>query len=129
MKLLEELEGYLTSQFNTLKMLFSLIKLEAKLAGLAIPSLIITLCMLFIILISFWATFTSLLGYFIYNQFHSMWWAISGPLLLNFIMLGILITYFIHHLKAMSFEKTRHYLNAQGNDHERLKKATSSTDQ
>jgi hypothetical protein len=125
MKFFEELESYFSGQFNSLKMLFTLIKLEAKLAGLSVAPLIITLCMLFVILITFWASLMVLVGYFIFTQFNSFWLAICSTLLLNLLVLCFLLKYFIYNLKAMSFEKTRRYLNTQESiEHERLKKTT-----
>jgi hypothetical protein len=125
MKLIEELEEYFSGQFNSLKMLFSLIKLEAKLAGITAVPLIITLFMLFVILITFWASLTVLVGYFIFIQSHSFLLAICSTLLLNLLILGTLIMYFIHNLKAMSFEKTREYLNNQeSTQYERIEKTT-----
>lgn len=125
MKFFEELENYFSGQFYSLKMLLSLIRLEAKLAGLTVVPLIINLCMLFVILITFWASLMVLLGYAVFTQFNSYWLAISSTLFFNVLMLAVLLKYFAHNLKAMSFEKTRRYLNSQENaDHERLQKTT-----
>ena len=101
MKLLEDLEGYFSAQLNSFKMLFTLIKLEAKLAGIAVVPLIITLFMLFVILITSWASLTVLVGYFIFIQFHSFGLAIGSTMLLNLLVLCILLKYFIQNLKQV----------------------------
>lgn len=105
MKFFEELESYFSGQFNSLRMLFSLMKLEAKLAGLSVAPVIISLCMLFVILITSWASLMVLLGYCIFILSNSFWLALSSILLLNILALYLLLKYFLLNLKAMSFEK------------------------
>lgn len=128
MKLLEELDGYISSQFSSLKSLLSLIKLEAKLAGLSIFPLLINICMLFIILISFWLSIMTLSFYFLFVQTASIWIALGSVTLFNFIVLIGLGKYLAYNLKAMSFERTRNYFNSQeNNDYEKLEKTTDGS--
>ncbi|RUR12209.1 hypothetical protein [Legionella sp. km772] len=125
MKLLEELDGYISSQFSSLRTLFSLIKLEAKLAGLTVFPLVINLFMLFVILISFWFSLMSLMAYLIFIYAQSFWIALGAVTLLNLIILLGLLRYLAFNLKSMSFERTRYYFNSQeSNEHEKLEKTT-----
>ena len=125
MKLLEELDGYITSQFSSIKSLFSLIKLEAKLAGLSVFPLLLNLCMLFIVLISFWFSLMALSLYFIYIHTNSYWIALGSISLFNLIILVGLFKYLSFNLKTMSFERTRHYFNSPENyDYEKIEKTT-----
>ena len=77
MKLLKELDSYISSQFSSIKALLSLFKLEAKLAGLTVFPLLINLCMLFVILISFWLSIMAFFIYFIFIQLHDFLIAFS----------------------------------------------------
>ena len=51
MKLIHEVEAFVSSQFNVIKTGLSMTRLEAKLALLSIYPLIITVCMLFVVLL------------------------------------------------------------------------------
>lgn len=126
MKILEDLDAYISSQFRSMGTLFSLIKLEARLAGLSVFPLVINLCMLFVILLSFWFSLMSLMVYFIYTQVHSFWLALGSISLLNLLILLGLLKYLAFNIKSMSFARTRHYLKGQENtEHDKLEKATN----
>jgi hypothetical protein len=121
MKIFEEVETYISGQFNSIKMLLTLIKLEAKLAGLTIVPLLINICMLFVILITFWLSAMMLLGYFILMTSNNFWIAIGVIITLNLLILGALLKYLTFNLKAMSFQKTRLYFTKpESNEHEKL---------
>ena len=130
MKLFGEIEGYVSGQFNLIKNLLSLVKLQAKLAGLTIVPLIVNLFMIFIIIITLWLSLMSLLGYVIIVTLNNYWLAIGCIVLINLLMLSALIKYLTLNLKAMSFEKTRNYLNhRENNEYEQLKKPADCSDQ
>ena len=112
MNIIEEIEGYISGQFNSIKMLLSLITLEAKLAGLTIVPMLINLCMFFVILITFWLTAMTLFGYFLYTMTHNYYWAFGAVTLLNLMLCAALLKYLAYNIKAMSFEKTRHYFSS-----------------
>ncbi len=130
MKIIEELDGYISSQINSIRAVMSLIKLEAKLAGLSVFPLLLNLCMLSVVLISFWFSLMALLGYFIFVELQSLWISLTTITLFNFILLIILFKYLTFNLKSMSFEKTRLYFNSQkSNEHEKLEKRTDCSNQ
>jgi len=120
MKVIEELEGLVSSKWGVVTSLISLIKLEARLAGLSIVPLLLNLFVLFIVLTTVWLTAMVMLGYGILHLYGSGMIAISSVLLINIVALAILIKYLTFNLKKMSFEKTRHYFssNQEPDDHE-----------
>jgi len=125
MKIIEELDGYFSSQLSSVKALFSLIKLEAKLAGLTVFPLLLNFSMLFVVLISFWFSLMALLVYLIFDQFHNLWIALGSVSLFNLIILFGLFKYLAFNFKAMSFQKTRLYFNSnESNEHEKLESTT-----
>lgn len=128
MKLIDELEGYISGQFNWIKTFLSLVKLEAKLAGLTVIPLLINLFMLFIVLITLWLGIMLLLGYgFLVILNHNYWLSITFIILLNVITLGCLLKYLAFNVKAMSFEKTRNYFHQTETEQEKLESIASST--
>jgi hypothetical protein len=121
MKLIDEVEGFISGQFNSIKMVLSLIRLEAKLAGLTLVPLLVNLCMLFVILITFWLSTMVLLGYFIVNTTHHLYWALGTVTALNLVLFAALLKYLTFNMRAMSFEKTRHYFTKPASqEHEQL---------
>lgn len=124
MKLIEEIEGFLAGQFNTVRSLVSLVGLEAKLAGLSIFPLLINVCMLFAVFFSFWFSVMFLLGYLIAIPLGTLL-AIIIIVLINLCLLLVLIKYLAFNLKNMSFVKTRAYFSKQENEHEQLEKKTN----
>lgn len=123
MKIFEEVDTYISSRLSSIGSLLSLIKLEAKLAGLTVLPLLVNLCLLFVILLSFWFSLMSLVAYLIFVQAHSFWIALGSITLLNLIALIALVRYLVFNLKTMSFEKTRHYFNSQeSTEHDKLEK-------
>lgn len=129
MKLLNELDAYISSQFNAAKALLTLFKLEAKLAGRSIVPLLITLCLFSVISISFWLSLMIFAGYLIFLYLANVWISLALICLFNLIILVLLINYLSFNLRMMSFERTRHYFNAEeSTDHEKLEKAAVSSD-
>ena len=112
MRLLNELEGYATSQFSAIKTALAMTKLEAKLAGLSIYPLLINVCFLLVCLTSTWVTVMVALGYVLFYFFGSLPLAFSGVFLLNIITAMLLLKYLRFNLKQMSFQKTRAYLSS-----------------
>ncbi|MDI1352881.1 MAG: hypothetical protein PSV35_08995 [bacterium] len=121
MKLLEHLEGFISGKFHVAKTLLSLIKLEARLAGLSVFPLLLNLCLLFIVLMSVWFTTMLMLGYCFMLWIESPLAALFMVLALNLILLLMLIKYLTFNLKNMSFEKTRGYFSKKELDLEPLK--------
>ena len=125
MKLIHEMEAFVSSQLNVIKTGLSRTRLEAKLALLSIYPLIINVCMLFVVLLSTWFTTMGMLVYELMHLVNSLILALSGVLILNIIILAILLKYLSINLRNMSFEKTRAYL-ARGKDE--LKKTDKDSD-
>ena len=111
MQFIDEMEGLVSSQINVIKMALSMTKLEAKLAMLSVYPLIINVCMLLVILTSTWLALMGMLGYGLMLAFDSIILAMSGVLLVNGLVLGLLFGYLLFNLKNMSFAKTRAYLS------------------
>jgi len=107
MKVIEELEGLVSSKWGVVTSLISLIKLEARLAGLSIVPLLLNLFVLFIVLTTVWLTAMVMLGYGILHLYGSGMIAISSVLLINIVALAILIKYLTFNLKKMSFEREK----------------------
>lgn len=129
MKLLNELDAYISSQFNAVKALLTLFKLEAKLAGRSIVPLLINLCFLTIISISFWLSLMIFSGYLIFLYLANLWITLALICVFNLVLLVLLISYLSFNLKMMSFKRTRHYFHSQeSTDHEKLENTAASSD-
>jgi hypothetical protein len=111
MRFIDEMEGLVSSQVNVIKIGLSMTRMEAKLAMLSVYPLIINVCMLLVILVSTWLTVMGILGYELMQVFDSMILAMSGILIVNVLVLGLLCRCLLFNLKNMSFEKTRAYLS------------------
>lgn len=113
MQAFKALEGLASNKLEEMKSFISMIKLEAKLAGLSVFPLIVNVCMLFVILITIWLTAMCMLGFAVIWAYDSTIIGLASVLLFNTILLGLLFIYLNFNLKKMSFEKTRKYLGAQ----------------
>ncbi|KTC64795.1 hypothetical protein Lade_2089 [Legionella adelaidensis] len=111
MKPIEDIEGLLSGNLGVMKALFSLIKLEARLAGLSIAPLLISLVMLLIVIATIWATAMLMLGLGFYYLFNNALAASGLTLLVNIIILAILSKVIFTNIKHMSFEKTRNFFS------------------
>lgn len=111
MRLLNELEGYVSSQLSVIKTALTMAKLEAKLAGLSFYPLLINVCFLLVCLTSTWVTVMAALGYILFYFFSSLALAFFGVFLLNIIIAVLLLKYLRFNLKQMSFQKTRAYVS------------------
>jgi hypothetical protein len=111
MKILEEIDGFVSGKINVIRTMLSIIKLETKLAGLSVYPLLINLCMLLVILTAVWFSGLLLLGYFIVLTFDSVLIAMGSLLFLNVMLFVILLKYLSFNLKRMSFEKTREFFS------------------
>jgi len=121
MKPLDALEGLVSSKLEIFNSVLSLMKLEARLAGLSVLPLLLNLVLLIVALATVWLSAMLLLGYGLASMLNSIA-AISFILVLNMVLLGLLIHYLTFNLNSMSFKKTRTYLFHEA-DHE-LKEAS-----
>lgn len=126
MTILEQLEGLVSAKIGVFKSIFSLIKLETRLAGLSIFPLLLTLGMLLIVLFGVWTTSMCALGIGIYNLVHHLLLSVGLVLLVNVVMLLGLLKYLQFTLKNLSFAKTRAYFSQkEGADYEQLQSTTN----
>ncbi|QDP72645.1 hypothetical protein FOG18_08795 [Legionella israelensis] len=110
MKAIDELTGLVSSKLEVFKAIFSLIKLEIRLAGLSVFPLLLNLCLLIVILLSTWISIMVLGGYALEKLFDSIFLALVSVCGLNILFFIILLRYLKFNLKKMSFEKTRQIL-------------------
>lgn len=127
MEALKQLEALVAAKISVIKTAWSLMRLEAKLAGLSVFPLLLNICMLFVVLITLWLTAMFLVGYLAFWASNRFLLSISLVLLLNIGFLLGLLKYLSFNLKCMSFPKTREYFSEKSVEHEQLEKADTST--
>lgn len=129
MNVLEHIEGLVSTKLQVFKTVISLIKLEARLAGLSIAPLILNICMLFVVFITVWLSTMFLVGYLTLIACNNL---IISTLIVLFLNLGLLLglyKYLGFNLKSMSFEKTRAYFSEnESPHHDKLEKTSNESD-
>lgn len=129
MNSLDNIERLVSAKISVVKNLFSLIKLEARLAGLSVFPLILNLCMLVIVLSTVWLSAMMMLGFAANLLIHNVLLSLFLILALNIIFLVILLNYFSYHLNNLSFPNTRNYFSqTETNEYEQLEETSSSPD-
>lgn len=111
MTILDHFEGFIKGNITVAKTFMSLIKLEARLAGLSLFPLLLNLCMLLVITFGVWFSLMMLLHYcflIVLNSYLLSVFLIFGVNVLSFFLI---IKNLSLHLKRMSFEKTRESLS------------------
>ncbi len=122
-KIIEEVEGLVSSKLSSLKTILSIFKLEARLAGLSVYPLMLNMCLIFVVLITIWLSAMFLIGYFAVLYWGTLLLAVCFILLLNLILFAGLLKYLSYNLNNMSFEKTRASLSSKENSEDgKLKK-------
>lgn len=125
----EQIEGLINSKISVFKTLFSIFKLEARLAGLSVYPLLLNVCMLFIVLFTLWLSTMLVIGYFAMLFLHTLLQAVFFVILLNLILFFILIKFLTYNLANMSFEKTRACLSPkESSQDEQLKTSIAQRD-
>ena len=109
MSVLKTLEELVISQFQIVKTIATLFKLEARLAKISIAPLIITTCLMLIILSCVWMIFMALVGVAVYTAIHNVLFALLIVLICNILALCLLCMMIRHNINSMGFEKTRAY--------------------
>jgi hypothetical protein len=122
MKIFDQIQGLASNSLGVVKTVFSIMKLEAKLAGMSIYPFLLNICMLFIVLITLWCSAMVLMGYLIAINTGYITIAIGSVLALNLIVGILLLSYLKFNLKCMSFEKTREYFETGKTDYARVEK-------
>lgn len=123
MEALKQIEDLLAAKFAVVKDIYSIIKLETRLAGLSVFPLLFSIGMLIVMLLTAWLTTMMLLVYGLFLAIQSLLIAILLVFLFNLIFLLIVVKYLLFNLKCMSFEKTREYFSKnQSSEHEKLQR-------
>jgi len=127
MSVLEQVEGLVSAKLSVIKNLLTLVRLEARLAGLSIFPLLLNLCLLIIIISTVWLSTMVLLGVGLFSVLNNALLSISVVLLLNLGLLFGLLKYLTYNLKNLSFEKTRAYFsNKESTHYDKLEKTNKS---
>lgn len=129
MEALKQVEDLVSAKISVIKAALTIIRLEAKLAGLSVFPLLLNVCMLLIVLMTFWLFVSLLIGYGIFVELNNIPGTLFLVVLLNFVVLCGLVKYLTLNIKNMSFEKTRSYLfqnEDRGNEQEKTIESTNS---
>lgn len=109
--MLNQLTGFLSNQFQVVKSLGTLVKLEAKLAHLSAKRLIFSICALGILILTTWINLLIIVGYVVDQVTHQFWLALLSVLFLNVTFLAILLKYAKKNIQNMQFEQTKNFLH------------------
>ncbi len=110
MQVFEEISELVSGKLKLYQTLAKMVKLEARLAGLSIFPMMMTLAILIVFCLSFWVSSLILLGYLLYQVFHSFLIAIVLVVILNVVSVALAIRALISNIKNLSFARTRKYL-------------------
>ncbi|WP_133136708.1 hypothetical protein [Legionella rowbothamii] len=111
MEALKQVEELVSTRINLVKTIFSVMRLEARLAGLTVFPLVLNICLLLIVLMTFWIGISLLLGYEFFVLSNNFLLSVVLVVLFNLGVLLALAKYLTFNLKNMSFEKTRSYFS------------------
>jgi|GEM_PF-2280044 len=115
MKFIEHLDGLISSKINSVKGLWTLFKLEAKLAGLTVLPVLISVALLSALAITMWLTTMVFLGCLLHIYGTSLLASIGFVLVLNCCLLLLVGNFLKRGINKMSFSKTRSCLRASNN--------------
>lgn len=110
MKLADHFGGLISNRLAITKNIFTLLKLEAKLAGASIGPLLFSGCILLVLLLSLWITVLALLGYLLFLALGNFLPVLGFVLLLNAIFTVIAFRALRIRAQRISFAKTRSLL-------------------
>lgn len=110
MEALKQVEHLVSTKLSVIKAVLSLMQLEARLAGLSVFPLLLNLCMLLIVLMTFWLSICILIGYEFLLASNNFPLALFLVFTLNLGVLWGLAKYLAFNIKNMSFEKTRSHI-------------------
>lgn len=110
MKLTGHFAGLISSRFAVVRDLFSLIMLEARLAGASLMPLLILLCIFFVLFMSFWLILIGLISYIFWILLGDILLVINIIFLLNLLLLFVILKSIKIRANRISFAKTREVL-------------------
>lgn len=122
MSVLKEVEGLISSKIDVFKTAFSMMKMEATLAGLSLYPLVLNVCLLLVVLMTTWLFAMLLLAYFSTVAFNNMVLSLLSIVILNGLLLAGLMKYLLFNLRKMSFEKTREFISKKERPHDEQEK-------
>lgn len=128
MEFINHLEGLISDKLTIVKDLWTLFKLEARLAGLTIFPLLIVLGMLISMIFTLVITSMLLIGLLITKYTGEPLFAVGYILVANLFILLYLLLNLKKRLRQMSFAKIRSCLNSPLRDAYEFKKKTSDHD-
>jgi hypothetical protein len=127
MEALKQVEGLVSAKLSVIKAVLSLIRLEARLAGMSVFPLLLNICLILIVSMTFWLVTSVLIGYEIFVVSNDVPLSIFLVFLLNLGVLLVLAKYLAFNIKNMSFVKTRSYFSENKSMDDEFKKTIKST--
>lgn len=112
MNALEEVVGLVEGKIDRFKTLWTIFKLETRLAGISIVPLILNVCLLMVLSMGMWVSMVSLCGYVIWSVTHHLFLTLTLIMVLQLFLSLFLVKWLSFNVRKMSFEKTRAYLGA-----------------
>jgi hypothetical protein len=122
MTFLASLEGFVYDYLAEIKALLAMVKGEARLAGLSVLPLLLSLVCLFVVVITTWLSLLVLMGYCFLWATGSLFLSLSSVFISNLLLLLGLIISVKFNFRQMTFEKTRRYFSHEGSKNEDLQK-------
>ncbi|MFT4059456.1 MAG: hypothetical protein QM652_07900 [Legionella sp.] len=113
MEALKQVEGLIAAKLSLFKSVLTLMRLEARLASLSVFPMLLSMCMILIVLMTFWLLISLLIGYGIYFISNNYLLTLFLLFLLNLVVLLALAKFLAVQVKNMSFAKTRSYFSEQ----------------
>lgn len=113
MELIDHVKSFVSGNVRIASSLFTLIKLEAKLAGLSIFPVFLNSIMLLVVLMTSWIFAMVLLQHIFWILFNSFILSLGLILFLNVLLFFILMKTLTTNLQKMSFEKTREFFSPE----------------
>ena len=111
----EHLSSFVSNKIDLVKNLFTVFRLEAKLAQLSIVPLILNIIILFVIMMTIWCGLMILGGYLVMILGASLIKALILTLCFNLLLLLGLIKYLSFNANNISFKQTRAYFSSKEN--------------
>lgn len=128
MEALKQVEHLVSTRIALVKTLLTMMRLEARLAGLSVFPLVLNICLLLVVFMACWLLFSLLMGYGILFVSNSFPLSLCFVFLFNLCALLGLAKYLTFNLKNMSFEKTRAYFSQNKSiEDEQFEKAVDKT--
>lgn len=107
MEFLRHLESLLSNKLGIAKDLFKLFKLEARLAGMSVFPLLLSLSLVIAFVLTLWLTFMLLIGDLILILTQKPLLAIASLLVMNLILTLFFVRILKQRLEQISFARTR----------------------